>query len=189
MILLPGIDRVSHRLWGAIEPESHYPEVLFDSAQRAVAAAALRSYYEYTDALVGLLAEHYGPDDLVMIVSDHGFESGTGLGFLTGVHETAASLDGLVFARGPRIEAAPEKRVVSVNDVTPTILAWLGLPIARDMHGRPAPFLAGDPAAIAQIASYEGAAVDRQADRPSGSEQTMLENLRALGYLEGDASR
>jgi len=53
MVLLPGIDRVSHRLWGALRPE--YPRNLFTPEQRETSVAALRRYYEYTDALIGEL--------------------------------------------------------------------------------------------------------------------------------------
>jgi predicted AlkP superfamily phosphohydrolase/phosphomutase len=185
MVFLPGIDRVSHRLWGALEPPSRYPRALFTPSQRSAAVTALHAYYRFTDALIGLLVARFGPDDLVLVVSDHGFEAGGGLGFLTGGHETAASLDGVVFARGRHIAAPAQPHVVSVNDVTPTILAWLALPVGRDMDGQPASFLDLPRESIARIDSYADMVVERPAAGPSGAEQRMLENLRALGYLEG----
>ena len=59
-------------------------------------------YYEYADRLIGLLADRFGPDDLVVVVSDHGFEAGptSGNNMLTGKHESLAALDGVIFARG-----------------------------------------------------------------------------------------
>ena len=188
MVLLTGIDRVSHRLWGALEPESAYPRPLFTPEEREVAANALRRYYEYSDALIGKLLEGYGPGDLVMVVSDHGFEAGVGLLFLTGQHKTREALFGVIFARGPDIAPPKEKRPVSVNDVTPTILAWLGLPIGDDMDGKPASFLAIDPAAIARIPSYDTQPIERLGAAPSGAEEAMLEHLKSLGYMEADDS-
>ena len=183
MVFLPGIDRVSHVLWGALEP----PEVggkgpAMSADERVAAAEALRRYYEYTDALIGRLVERYGPDDLVMVVSDHGFEAGSTLKATTGIHTTGKALRGLIVARGRGIEppAAPEP--VSVNDVTPTILAWLGLPFAADMDGKVTSFLRGG--AAEEIATFDTTPIERASTVPSGAEQAILEQLRALGYLE-----
>jgi hypothetical protein len=188
LVFLPGIDRVSHRLWGALEPESEYPRPLFTPEQRDVSANALRRYYEYSDALIGKLLERYGPDDLVVVVSDHGFEAGTGLLFLTGEHKSAKALHGVIFARGPDIALPKEQRPVSVDDVTPTILAWLGLPIGEDMDGRPASFLAVDPSEIARVPTYDTQPIERLGAAPSGAEGAMLEHLRSLGYLGAEDS-
>jgi len=187
MVFLPGIDRVSHVLWGGIDPPASGGKAPAMSAEeRASAAEALRRYYEYSDALIGRLMERYGPDDLVMVVSDHGFESGSTLKDTTGIHTTREALRGLIFARGRGIEppAAPEP--VSVNDVTPTILAWLRLPVAADMDGKVTSFLRGG--AAEEIATYDTTPIERASSVPSGAEQTILEQLRALGYLEDDGA-
>ena len=71
---------------------------------------------------------------------------------------------------------------MTVNDVTPTILTWLGLPVARDMDGRPAPFLelpTGEP-----VATYDTTPIERMGEGDSPAEQAILERLRALGYLD-----
>ncbi len=187
MVFLPGIDRVSHVLWGAIEPAEAYEKPpRFEGGQREHTRWALERYYEYTDALIGLLAARYGPDALVMVVSDHGFEASRGLGFLTGGHNSPQSIDGVVFASGPGIGVPERGRRTSVNDVTPTILTWLGLPVARNMDGRPASFLLD--ARVEYVASYDGNPIERlDPVVPSGAEDEILDQLRALGYLEGDA--
>jgi len=184
MVLLPGIDRISHHLWGVMEPPELYPPRLHPTdSQRAAGVMAIQLYYQYADALVGKILESYGPDDLVMVVSDHGFEAGTSLKWLTGVHESEKALDGVVFARGPKV--GPPGGIpgpMSVNDVTPTILAWLGLPVALDMHGRVASFLSvPDPE---MIATYQGIRVERVTTAPSGVENDIVERLLQLGYLE-----
>lgn len=185
MVFLPGIDRVSHFLWGTIEPPELYPERLrYPPEQRAAGAEALHAYYEYTDALIGVLAEGYGSDDLVMVVSDHGFEAGVGLLNLTGAHASEEAIDGILFARGRDIPVGQKVVSVSVADVTPTILAWLGLPIAKDMDGERAGFLLT--AMGEKIATYETKPVERLAVMPSGAENEMLEQLEALGYFEGE---
>jgi arylsulfatase A-like enzyme len=128
----------------------------------------------------------YGPEDLVVVVSDHGFEAGRSLAGVTGVHSTRKALLGVIFASGRGIRLPPEKQPVSVNDVTPTILAWLGLPVGADMDGRVASFLAD--AEAEQIASHDAAPIERLSHVPSGAEGEILQQLRALGYLENDAS-
>jgi arylsulfatase A-like enzyme len=189
LVFLPGIDRVSHVLWAAVADPADYERPMpMDREQRAAAAAALQRYYAYTDALIGRMLERYGRRDLVMVVSDHGFEAGGGLGFLTGKHASRRAVDGLIFASGPGVAVPEHNRRLSVNDVTPTALAWLGLPVAEDMDGRVAPFLVdADPA---RIATYAGARVERLEYAPSAAEEALLEELRALGYAEGgDATR
>jgi len=188
MVFLPGIDRVSHRLWGALEPPADGSDGPFTPAEREASAAALRRYYAFTDALIGELSKSFGPGDLVMVVSDHGFEAGSSMIFLTGDHKTAKALNGVIFARGPDIVPPQDKRPVSVNDVTPTILAWLGLPVGDDMQGRPASFLAVDVSGIARVASHDTRPIERIGDAPSGAEESLLEHLRSLGYLEADDS-
>jgi len=191
MVFLPGIDRVSHVVWAAVEPADAYEHPLpFTPETKRATADALREYYRYTDALVGRLAQRFGPDDLVMVVSDHGFEAATGLGFLTGGHHSARAIDGVLFARGPDVGApgTEANRRLSVNDVAPTLLAWLGLPVGADMDGRPAPFLRGRAADWETVASHDGLEVEHAAAEPSGAEDAILEQLEALGYLEGGDS-
>jgi len=174
---------VSHVLWGGLEPAERLPPELRPSpSERAAMAGALEAYYVYTDALIGALAARFGPGDLVLVVSDHGFEAGGALGFLTGVHQGEAAAEGVLFARGPGIPAGAPAGPVAVEDVTPTVLAWLGLPVATDMDGRPASFLAARPAG--SVASYDTTPVERLAPAPSGAEEAIVEQLRELGYVE-----
>jgi hypothetical protein len=92
---------------------------------------------------------------------------------------------GIYFARGPDV-AQPKGGVPpSVNDVTPTVLTWLRLPVGADMAGRPAAFLATAP--VAPVATWDSIRVERIGDEDSGAEATILEQLEALGYLEPEA--
>lgn len=141
---------------------------------------ALHSYYRYSDALIGLLLERYSPEDAVIVVSDHGFEAGVLLGSLTGVHNSKKALDGVVYARGPGVEPGSRAVGVSVLDVAPSVLAWLGLPRALDMDGSIPNFLHDAPRLA--IATYDTTPIERAGDAPSGVEDEIIEQLRALGY-------
>ncbi len=183
MVFLPGIDRISHWLWGNLEPAVHYPPPLRPTPEeRAGGADALRAYYSYTDELIGILAAEHGPEDLIIVVSDHGFEAGVSLMLLTGEHNTPAALDGVIFASGPGIEPNGRTGQVSVFDLAPTVLAWLGIPIPEDMPGRVAPFLTTqDPG---RTATYDALPIERVEAATSSAESDIVEHLEALGYLE-----
>ena len=184
MVFLPGIDRVSHRLWGSVETPERYAKPLdMSPLQREAGRDALHAYYAYSDALIGLLSASYGEDDLVVVVSDHGFEAGSHLGDLTGVHASEAALDGILFARGAGIDPGSDTGTPSVNDVAPTILAWLGLPVGEDMDGRVASFLE-PPQSVTTIATHDTAEIERLGVELSGSEEEILDQLRALGYID-----
>lgn len=186
MVLLPGVDRVSHHLWGNVEPADLYPPRLRpDDAARAAGRHALETYYEYADELLGLLLADFGPDDLVIVMSDHGFEAGTALMYLTGRHETDAAIDGIFFARGPGIEPGGAPGPVHVRDVTPTLLAWFGVPVGADMDGRPMAFLEASRRATT-VPSHADTPIEKVTSTPSGAEEDIIERLRMIGYLEDE---
>ncbi len=183
MVFLPGIDRVSHWLWGCLEPDEKYPEALRPTPEAKLAGAeALRHYYAFTDALIGLLIAGYGPDDLVLVVSDHGFEAGVTLMLLTGTHDSPAAFDGVVYARGRGVPAGERAGRSNVLHVAPSVINWFGLPIAKDMKAGPAPFFALPPPTA--IASYDATEVRRMEVESAGREEEIVEHLRALGYLD-----
>jgi predicted AlkP superfamily phosphohydrolase/phosphomutase len=187
MVYLSGVDRSSHFLWGGFEPASVYAKsVRFSPAEKRAAAQAIRRIYGFSDSLVGELAARYGEDDLVIVVSDHGFEARVkGDRGLTGTHDSKRAEMGVVFARGPGIEAGATVGELSVNDITPTILRWLGLPVGEDMDGRPAAFLAAGE--IRRVPTHDGAKIERAKGRADEVESTYIDELRALGYVDDGA--
>lgn len=76
----------------------------------------------------------------------------------------------------------------SLLDVAPTVLALLGLPVARDMEGRVLPIFAA-PVEPEFIETYETAGGREEASGETGDEdpwaaQEALKQLVALGYVE-----
>lgn len=183
MLLLPGIDRASHLLWGTVSPASAYSEAERPSAaERAGGARSLVRYYQYTDALIGLLVARYGPDDLVLVVSDHGFQRKAGDGPVTGTHWDARAQDGVLFARGAGIGTAPLVEPAHVDQLAASVLVWFGLPTARNLAGAPWPFFP-EPRQP-PIESYDDTPIERVGPPESGAEEEILEQLRAVGYIE-----
>lgn len=137
---LPGLDAVVHYYLRYASPEA-FGDV--SAAERAAFGAVIDDYYGVLDAAVGRLHASLGPDDLLLVVSGHGMEPLTPLkrvlerlvgdAELSGTHERAP--DGFVIAAGGVVEAGRLERG-SIVDIAPTVLYFLGLPIAREMDGR-----------------------------------------------------
>jgi hypothetical protein len=185
MVYLPGIDRVSHMLWQGIEVPRNPPPgvVIHGPAVRAEQREALFAYYRFTDGLLGHLTEGFGPEDFVFVISDHGFEANEAPNGVPGTHESDAARDGILYARGPGIAPGATATHVADLDLLPTLLAALGLPQARDLPGRVAPFLPDD-LAPEPVATHADVSVERVETPASEVDDEILEKLRTLGYVE-----
>jgi len=103
---------------------------------------AIDQYYAFIDAEIGAVLEGLAPGDLLVTLSGFGMQPlnplkqalGRLLGdpAFTGTHERAP--DGFLLAYGAAVEPGRRQRG-SIVDVAPTLLYFLGLPIARDMDG------------------------------------------------------
>jgi hypothetical protein len=150
-------------LFGGIE----HPEVRPGYATTAV--------MRFLDGILADLLARIPEDALLAIVSDHGFD------FRGYEHDNAPP--GVIVLRGPGVEPGLLPQRASVYDVAPTLLAWLGLPLAQDMAG--SPLRAGDAVSSpARVASYG------RSGRPlavgSASQEALRsheEYLRSLGYV------
>jgi predicted AlkP superfamily phosphohydrolase/phosphomutase len=184
MIYLPGIDRISHFLWQGIEvPIDPEPGRAVQSvAQRATGRDQLLAYYRFTDALVGHLLARFGTNDFVFVLSDHGFEASRAALAMPGSHASERARNGILYARGPGIEAGTTAPALADADVLPTLLAALGLPQAADLPGRIAPFL--EATALQSVPSYADLPVERVETQASDVDADILEKLRTLGYVE-----
>jgi hypothetical protein len=104
----------------------------------------LEDAYRQVDEEVGRAMARLGSDDLLLVVSAFGMEPLSlsqralervlGNRPQSGTHERAP--DGFLLAYGPHVRRGRLTRA-SVLDVTPTVLYYLGLPVARDMDGYP----------------------------------------------------
>jgi len=65
------VDQVSHMMWRARDPE--HPA--YDPASDGPNAAVVEDLYKGLDAIVSDTLDRIGPDDLLVVMSDHGFTS------------------------------------------------------------------------------------------------------------------
>ena len=132
-----GLDLAGHSF---LPPQTPLPFLGLGEGQSNV--ASLETYYREVDAEVGETLGILGPDDLFIVVSGFGMESvsvtkrllalAMGDPDATGTHENAP--DGFLLAYGAHVEAGRRSRG-SVVDIVPTVLYYLGVPIARDVEG------------------------------------------------------
>jgi predicted AlkP superfamily phosphohydrolase/phosphomutase len=90
--------------------------------------------------------------------------------------------DGILVAAGPGVRHQTDRVRLTVYDIVPTVLAWAGLPVARDMDGRVADELF-QPGALPPVTwcdTYDAAAPGRPGEVEAGS---LEDRLRALGYV------
>jgi Flp pilus assembly protein TadD/predicted AlkP superfamily phosphohydrolase/phosphomutase len=162
----------------------------------------VREWYRYQDEILGrLLAKIDLDDTAVFILSDHGFKSGERRIRSRGtVDVRRAHLDherrGIFLAAGPHIRSGVEIEGASVLDLTPTLLHYLGFPVAKDMDGKVLEDLFEEGFAgkhpIRYVTTYEDAgaagtataeAQDAGDDQDAAEAEKNLAALRSLGYL------
>jgi hypothetical protein len=134
-----GLDVAGHRFLRYAMPRD-YGDVSADERRRF--GPVLEGAYARVDATLGRALAALGPDDLLLVVSGFGMEPLSvgkrmlerylGTPDISGTHEDAP--DGFLLAYGPAVAPGRKDRG-SVVDVVPTILYFLGRPVAHDMDG------------------------------------------------------
>ena len=188
-VYLHGIDGVCHHFWVDMIPESGPPisreeEELFDSV--------IEAYYEEMDAVLARFLEMADDNTTVVVTSDHGHSGPKPVGdnYRWGIamHDPT----GVLAFWGKDIAAGRELPDASVLDITPTLLALCGMPVADDMDGRVLTeamddeFLRAHPVRTIDTYEPDGESADAEGEEPIESEidDEVRERLRALGYIE-----
>jgi Tfp pilus assembly protein PilF len=181
-----GTDTIGHLFARFLAPAM--PGVTADELRRY--GRAMPEYYAWADALLGELVAKAGDDTTVLLVSDHGFFTGEARPAADPSDFTAGApqwhrLHGILVAAGPGI-APGVVADASVLDVTPTVLGLLGLPVPRDMPGRP---LFGSAAGERVLPSFEllPRASVAASPRTAAMDKERLRELAALGYVSAEA--
>jgi predicted AlkP superfamily phosphohydrolase/phosphomutase len=188
-IYFRGNDIISHFFWRYMEPDTWKERPSEEMIETF--APVIDRYYEMADEMIGRLLEFRDERTIVVLLSDHGFAGHRGypgfdgeVAMGTDMHREQGTivLSGPNIARGARIEGA------SVLDVTPTVLVLSGLPVGRDMDGKPLvaaindAFLARHP--VAYVDTYETASEAGDAEPiTSPIDDEVKEMLRSLGYI------
>lgn len=183
------IDLVSHTFMYFHPPKlDHVSDQFFQLYKNVV-----NETYRFHDLMLGRLLELAGEECTVIIVSDHGYQSGNNRPLVTPADPAGAIQwhrpHGIFAAKGAGIKQDELVFGGRILDLTPTILTLMGLPVADDMAGRPLLQIFESPMAVEQISSWED--VDGEAGMhdpmlatDSVAELEAMKQLEALGYLE-----
>jgi Tfp pilus assembly protein PilF len=194
MVYLEGTDTVGHLFARYLPPR--LPEVSEEDVRKF--GHALPSFYEWADELLGELLAKVDDDTLILLMSDHGFFTGEARPASDPSDFTAGApqwhrLYGILAGDGPGVQHG-ELEGATIFDITPTILAALGLPVPEDMDGKvleqflpPAARDAASPGAPQgqRLATYEVLPRSRPAQVRASEESNRerLAELAALGYI------
>ena len=195
-------DVMGHRFWRYTEPEAY--DVPPTPTEVEMFGDHLARAYVHVDGVLGELMDAAPGSDFV-VLSDHGMhavnvESSfaddlSARQLRSGGHPAAPP--GVLIVAGPSFEKRvtsldnPE-RIANVFDVTPTLLALLGVPIGRDMQGKPLVDLLNDavlerhPLTWVESHTPPDWHLSRWDDDggPVLDDAQRLEQLRSLGYLD-----
>ncbi|MBP7148788.1 MAG: alkaline phosphatase family protein [Acidobacteria bacterium] len=158
--------------------------------------------YRALDAMLGRLVEAAGPETVVIVHSDHGFETGGRrppdiLPFMRGQPVEWHRPLGIFVASGGPVRRGVDAGTVTLFDIAPTLLALRGVPPAQDMQGAVRADLLRDEFAprteLRRIPSWDALLSSRKvAGAGEGlgeAREQMVEALRGLGYVEDSGPR
>lgn len=153
----------------------------------------INATYRFHDLMLSRLLKLAGDDTTVMLISDHGYQTGHRRPQLT-PNEPAGPVIwhrpfGVLAMRGPGIKQDELVFGSSIADVTPTILSLLGLPVGEDMIGRVVVQAFVEPPKIETVSSWEDIPGDagqhsEEFQIDPLAEQAAMQQLIELGYVE-----
>jgi len=191
-LYLPGLDGFQHHFYQFRFP-SEFKSVDPDELRKY--GESINAYYVFLDGLLVEMLEGLDDNTYVLIVSDHGIEAnpdyspGEGRGYnqyASGIHTETAP--GVFILSGPGVRRNHELRGASLIDITPSILALLGLPVGDDMPGRVLSELlspeAAEGFAAERIPTHDLGYSPEISGSAAAADPRLLDRLRALGYFD-----
>jgi len=152
----------------------------------------VNSSYRFQDMMLGRMLEMVDKDTTVIVMSDHGFESGYKRLVTMPKINAAPALDhrqfGIFVAMGPNIKKNEKIFGLSLIDVAPTLLNHFNLPVGNDMDGKVILDMYENivpPKFIDSWETIEGdfGELDKEENNAFSDEET-IEQLIELGYIE-----
>jgi hypothetical protein len=144
LVRFPGVDRAAHLFLRYQQPD-RFGNVTGDEMERY--GQVMTDYYRFVDAWLGVLRQAAGSDARVVVVNPYGLKAVglwtrlvnalSGRWYHSGTHRDAGP--GFVLAAGPGFREGGRLERAGVEDILPTLLYLLDLPVGRDMDGQPLP--------------------------------------------------
>ncbi|AUC83158.1 alkaline phosphatase family protein [Lacinutrix sp. Bg11-31] len=151
------------------------------------------SAYRFQDMMLGRMLDLVDNDTTVIVMSDHGYESGNKRILKMPKYQAAPALEhrqfGMFVAAGPNIKKNEKVFGLGLVDVTPTILHMFDLPVGKDMDGKIALDIFEDVKPPKFIDSWETIEGDfgensKHEKNDQLNDQEAMQQLIDLGYIE-----
>jgi hypothetical protein len=99
--------------------------------------------------------------------------------------------NGIFIARGPDIEVGQQIQPLSILDITPLLLYFLGLPVPKDLEGRVPTEILRTATLMSHPAERQGVtkSLQDEADEPredasDEEKEALMAQLKLLGYMD-----
>lgn len=165
---------------------------------------AITATYRAVDAMLAEVLDILGDQVRIIVVSDHGVRANQRITSdvpepvgarrmppapvdeVSGVHGDAP--DGIFCVAGPGVRPGALETPIHVLEMAPLVLHLLGLPVPENLE-RTSPLvrdpgLVSDVTPLRTVLSYEGLLPRKIRTQESAGDEQILEQLRALGYIE-----
>ncbi len=177
-----GMDQFGHEFM------SYHPPRMKDISERdfELYQHVMTGCYRFHDMMLHTLLQYIDDQTTVILVSDHGYECGHRRPSLEESKrnpEGCHRLFGVACLNGPNIKANERLYGATILDVTPTILALLGLPVAGDMDGRPWLEVFRNEVKPERIFGWEGIGDDKAGLHSSDIRQDPADAAQAINQL------
>lgn len=153
----------------------------------------VESGYRFHDMMLGALVALAGEDTTIMLCSDHGFHPDHLRPSSIPIEPAGPAVQhrdhGIFVMAGPGVKRDERIYGASLLDITPTVLHAMGLPVGKDMDGRPLVNAFKDGREVAWIDSwdevegFDGAHPKDTVIDPLEAKESM-DQLVALGYID-----
>lgn len=164
VVYLPGLDIAQHALFASDRAGALLP------SRAAERVAALKTYYGFLGEALGAWLRP-GQGEVVILVTEPGRVESPAEGTMTVYRARTGDLK-------PGIE---DRGVARVDDLAPTILNALGVPLSRELPGRPRGPFAPPPT---YVATYGRPFTPPPPRSGKPLDQEMIDRLRSLGYVK-----
>jgi len=180
-----GPDVAGHLFWDAHEPDNPVfgGGVTEDNINKF--GNTINAYYEYVDEILGRYLKVMDKDAILIVCSDHGMGANPVVDqYPPGTHR----IDGSIFLMGNGVKKKNEIDNASIMDITPTILYFLGLPVAKDMDGNiltqvaEDDFLTKHP--VRYIKTYEWGRGRGRGSEAAPHDDELKGKFKSLGYIQ-----
>ncbi len=152
---------------------------------------AVTQTYRYADSMVRSVLERLNENDILIVISDHGFLSGNERPVYTA--ETTEGnavlwhdIQGTIIAFGGGIQPQSIKDA-TVMDITPTLLALLGIPASNEMPGNVLPEIYNQEP-LQKVEDWDHTFTPPELPETKFLDPIEIERLQALGYSTGSSN-